>query len=190
MEEKVFEGQYNGEKILRRTHPSRAFFFFEHFGLFVMYFGIFIVLILVGIFAHHELIAVYHTFAVLILILYFFHFRFLHKNTRYTFTSRRCIFFIRKSLFKRYYNEIHITDLRHAIPKKAGLLGMIFGYGTLILVDKDEKKITYSGIREQQQMSRYLGRIMDHIKTHGHTDDFTTYMHADERKEYKKNLNK
>ncbi len=186
MEEKIFEGQYNGEKILRRTHPCRTFFFFQHIDLFAIYISIFIILICVGIFLHKEFIVMYHTLTVLSLVAYFFHFRFLHKNTRYTFTSRRCIFFIRKSLFKRYYNEIHITDLRHAIPKKAGLLGMIFGYGTLILIDKDEKKIIYAGITEQQQMSRYLGRIMDFIKTNGHTDDFTTYMHVDERKEYKK----
>ena len=77
-------------------------------------------------------------------------------------------------------------DLRHAIPKKSGIFGSIFGYGNLILVDKDEKKIIYTGITEQQQMSRYLGRIMDYIKTNGHTDDFSEYMHKKERAEHKK----
>ena len=109
------------------------------------------------------------------LVLFVIHFRFLHQNTRYTFTSRRCIYFIRKSLFKRHYNEIHIMDLRQAIPKKSGIFGSIFNYGTLILIDKDEKKIIYNGIQHQREMSRYLGRIMDFIKTSGHTDDFTPF---------------
>lgn len=181
MEEKVFEGQYSGEKILRRIHPHPVFFFFQHFGTFFVYLSIFIILILIGIFAHREGIIIYHILAVLSLVASFFHIRFLYKNTRYTFTSRRCIYFIRKSLFKRHYNEIHIMDLRHAIPKKSGLFGVIFGYGTLILTDKDEKKIIYLGFKNQREMSRYLGRIMDFIKTNGHTDEFTPFQLKDEK---------
>lgn len=159
-----------------------------HIALFFTYFAVCIVIIAIFGIMMKNIIWMGVILFITMLILSIIHIRYLQKNSRYTFTSRRCIYFVKKSLFKRHYNEIHITELRQAIPKKSGILGKIFGYGTLIIKDKDEKTIVYAGITEQQQMSRYLGRIMDYIKTSGHIDDFTIYMHADERKEYKKSL--
>ncbi len=63
---------------------------------------------------------------------------------------------------------------------------MIGNYGTLILTDKDEKQIIYPGIKEHKNLSRYLGRIIDHIKINGHTDDFSVYVSEKIRKENKK----
>lgn len=174
MTEKIFEGQYSGEKILLRTHPHLAFFLIQKSPLIALYITIIIIVVLFAIFYNNIILSSAGVIlTALMMILHIYH---LYKNSRYTFTSRRCIFFIKKSLLKRSYREIHIVDLRHAIPKKWGILGAIFGYGTLIVKDKDENIITYEGISEHKNMSRYLGRIIDYIKIHGHTDDISPYI--------------
>jgi len=65
---------------------------------------------------------------------------------------------------------------------------MMFGYGTLILTDKDDKNIFYPGIREHKYISRYLGRIVDYIKISGHTDNISAYQSRKEREAQKKIL--
>lgn len=64
-------------------------------------------------------------------------------------------------------------------------MGLIFGYGNLIITDKDENQIVYSGIKEHKYISRYLGRVIDHIKIHGHTDDISEYQSRKVRKQMK-----
>lgn len=108
----------------------------------------------------------------------------MYSASRYTITSRRCIYFVPKSIFKKSYNEIHLVDLRTAVPKKSGILGAIFGYGSLILTDKDDKKIIYYGLFEHKFVARYLSRIIDYIKIHGHTDHLSQYQNRKERKNH------
>ncbi len=110
----------------------------------------------------------------------------MYKNAHYTITSRRCIYFVKKNIFKRAYKEIHLVDLRFSIPKKAGFFGMICGYGTLKLLDKEEKELIYHGMKEHKYLSRYLGRIIDYIKINGHTDDLSVYQPHKIREQLKK----
>ncbi len=184
--EKQFEWQYRDEKILLRTHPHMAYFFLEKIHLFLLY-SVFIALfIIIAIFLNNELRWILLVWAVIVALLYVWIFLWLYRNTRYTFTSRRSIIFYKKNLFKRGYNEIHLVDLRTAVPKKSGIFGMIFWYGTLIIADKDDKQIVYSGIREHKQIARYLGRIIDYIKINGHTDNLSSYKPKKEREAMKK----
>lgn len=187
MSEKIFEGQYAGEKILLRIHPNLAFFFLQNMALFWSYIFISVTILLIGIFAFPKNILIFSLISVLFIVIFGFHFWHLYREAKYTFTSRRLIFFVKKSLFKRSYNEIHLVDLRAAVPKKSGLFGAIFGYGTLIVTDKDEKKIIYPGMSEHKFVARYLGRVIDYIKIHGHTDNISRYQPRKIRKEMKKN---
>lgn len=186
--QKIFEWQYSGEKILLRVHPNLFYFFLEKIYLFFIYF--FLILICIIISLTIKTISIYaYIFVVVLFVIYVFTFYKLFINCRYTVTSRRCIFYIQKNFFKKYYNEIHIVDLRTAVPKR-NWLGFLFGYGDLILTDKDDKKIIYSWISEHKFIARYLSRIIDYIKIHGHTDDLSTYTNRKIRKQEKISQNK
>lgn len=187
MSEKIFEGQYSGEKILLRAHPHIVHFFLERIHLFASYLFVIFAIFLIGMLVNPKFLTIYIVLSIIIFAIFVAHFLFLYGNSRYTITSRRLIYFIRKSLFKRFYNEIHLVDLRTAVPKKSGIFGAIFGYGTLIVADKDEKKITYPGMREHKFLSRYLGRVIDYIKIHGHTDNLSSYQPRKIREEIRKN---
>lgn len=119
MSEKIFEGQYAGEKILFREHPHIAYFFFERIHLFMSYIFVIFAIFLIGMLVNPKFLTIYIILAILVFAIFIVHFSFLYRNTRYTITSRRLIYFIRKSLFKRFYNEIHLVDLRTAVPKKS-----------------------------------------------------------------------
>lgn len=170
-----------------RIHPNMAFFLIQRISVLATYLLIVGILLLIGIFVFPKNFGIFVFFSLLALVVYGFHFWYLWSNSRYTITSRRLIYFVKRSLFKRAYNEIHLVELRTAVPKKSGILGAIFDYGTLIVADKDEKKIIYPGMSEHKFVSRYLGRIIDYIKINGHTDNFSEYQPRKIREEMKKN---
>jgi len=119
MEDKLFDGQYRDEKILLRTRPHWAFFFFEKFPQFLSVLVIAGIIATIGFLSKADFLWVFLVIAVSVLAGFFLYFWWLYTNSRYTITSRRCIYFVRKSLFKRSYNEIHLVDLRTAVPKKS-----------------------------------------------------------------------
>lgn len=184
-QEKVFEWQYSWEKILLRVHPHPVFFFLQKLPSLAGIIFLSIIL-LISLYFLSEYRLIIGLILLVLIIALLFGIRWLYHGQKYTITSRRCIYYIQKNFFKKWYNEIHLVDLRTAIPKKSGIFGKIFGYGTLILTDKDEKKIVYTWIAEHIYLSRYLGRIIDYIKIHWHTDDISVYQPRKEREESKK----
>lgn len=180
---KDFEGQYSGEKILLRTNPHPVFFFFQNF---LVIFGVFVFLGIFLLFTFFLKLSFWIFGAVAFLGIFlqgFWYFR-LFRQSKYTITTRRCIRFVPKNIYKKSYNEIHLVDLRTAVPK-TNFFGRIFGYGMLILTDKDDKKIVYEGIAEQKFIARYLSRVIDYIKIHGHTDNISTYQKRKDRIKHK-----
>lgn len=185
---KIFEWQYSWEKILLRVRPNLVYFFFQKIYLFLIY--LFLIWICIAISLTIPVISVYfYIFVFILFAIYIFTFYKLFTNCRYTITSRRCIFYVQKNFFKKSYNEIHIVDLRTAVPKR-NWLGFLFGYGDLILTDKDDKKIIYSWISEHKFIARYLSRIVDYIKINGHTDDLSAYKKRKIRNQEKNSQNK
>lgn len=181
MQEKTFEWQYRDEKILLRTKPHFFHIFIEKLPIFSVYFWLFILFLIIWIFYQIFFIIIW----IIFLAIFFLYFSNIYKNTYYTFTSRRCIFFIKKTIIKRKYNEIHMVDLRTAVPKNAWFFGMIFWFWNLILTDKDDKKIIYTWIKEHKYIARYLSRIIDYIKINWHTDDLSIYKTRKEREKEK-----
>ncbi|PID84525.1 hypothetical protein CSB09_00460 [Candidatus Gracilibacteria bacterium] len=175
MNEKIFEGQYRDEKILLRTHPHIGVLFWQKIHLFFVYSVIIALNLLVVSFWWWQYIWICIAVNCILLGVYIWYLFFIKNRTRYTFTSRRCICFVRKGLLKTSYREIHLTELRQAIPKRQ-ILGSVLGYGILILIDKEDQKIFYPGIKEHKHVARYLARIIDYIKIHGHTDNFSAYV--------------
>lgn len=184
MSEKVFEGQYRDEKILLRTHPHIFVVFSQKIHLFFVYIVLMFLLMIIWYFLFPKQIISFSVISFILIVVYFWYLIWIRKHTRYTFTSRRCICFTRKGLFKNGYREIHLTELRQAIPKRQ-FIGAIFGYGILLLIDKEDQKILYPGIKEHKQVARYLGRIIDYIKIHGHTDNLSAYVPKKIRKAQK-----
>lgn len=186
MQEKTFEGQYSGEKILLRTHPHVIFFVIKHFSM-VASMAILLVFCFFGAVYFPAEKILFAIASVVIIVGYIWAFLRLYRASRYTITSRRCIYFVPKTLFKKSYNEIHLIDLRTAVPKRS-MIGSIFGYGKLILTDKDDKKIVYEGLFENKFVARYLSRVIDYIKIHGHTDNISVYQNRKERENSKNNF--
>ena len=75
---------------------------------------------------------------IVVVLFYFLRIVFLYKKNKFLITNQRIVDFEQPSFFEKYKNEISLYKIKEIEVIKKGLVGMIFGYGTLKLHIKNE----------------------------------------------------
>ena len=75
---------------------------------------------------------------IVVVVFYFLRILFLYKKNKFVITNQRIIDFEQPSFFEKYKNEISLYKIKEIEVVKKGIMGLIFGYGTLKLHIKGE----------------------------------------------------
>ena len=180
---KQFPWQYSDEKILFKVKENLISFIFSKFWV------IFSFIILVSIISAILLYFNYGIIAFVLIIISLFliiiYYWFLYKDSFLIFTSRRIIKQIRNGIFFRHRKELKIMDIRSSMNNKKGFLQTLLRIWN-IKIEWAEKEwnIYFSGIKEYEDISNYIWRVIDYIKLNWHTDNIARY----KPKKMRKNL--
>ena len=178
---KEFSGQYSDEKILFKVKENLVSFIFSRFWI-IFSFLILTILISVWLFYfEYNIIAVILILVSLLLII--FYYWFLYKDSFLYFTTRRVIKQIRNWIFFRHRKELKIMDIKSSMSNKKGFLQTILRIWN-IKIEWTEKEwnIYFSWIKEYEDISNYVWRVIDYIKLNGHTDNIARYKPRNIRK--------
>ena len=173
--EKDFRWQYSDEKLLFKSHEHILSFFFDktHIGIFylvlsgvlwciVWYFtGLMFLWIIVGL---------------LVVAFYCFYLFILFKNTWLIITPRRVVKLTQNWLFKKRRRELKLLDIK-ATDAKKWVIGTFLWYSELTIKWTEwDASIYFKWIAWGQDVSNYINRVIDYIKTNGHEDEISRYV--------------
>ena len=177
---KEFKWQYSDEKILLKTKEHILSFVLSKFWV-ILSFCIFIILIsfwLVYI-KYTVVMIVLIIFALILIVLYFW---FLYKDSFLYFTSRRVIKQIRNWLFFRHKKVLKILDIKWSMSNKKWFLQTILRIGNIkVEWTEKESNIYFKWIKEYEEISNYISRVVDYIKINWHTDHISKYQNKNKR---------
>ena len=178
---KEFPWQYSDEKILFKIKENLVSFIFRKIWV-IFSFIILIVLISSGLFYFE-----YSFYAILLIVVSLFliviYYWFLYKDSFLYFTTRRVIKQIRNWIFFRHKKELKILDIKSSMSNKKWFLQTILRVWNLKIEWTDDNWIIYfSWIKEYEELSNYIGRVIDYIKLNWHTDNIARYKTKKQRK--------
>ncbi len=178
---KEFSWQYSDEKILFKVKENLISFIFSKIWVIFSFFLFIFIFSFIFFYLNYNLVAI------ILLILWFlwivFYYWFLYKDSFLYFTTRRIIKQIRNWLFFRHRKELKIMDIKSSMSNKKWFLQTILRIWN-IKIEWTEKEwnIYFSWIKEYEDISNYIGRVIDYIKLNGHTDNIARYKTKIQRK--------
>lgn len=171
---KEFKWQYSDEKVLFKIREHIISFIFSKFWM------IFASILLASIISFLLFYFEKNLFAIIFIILYLLfiiiYYFILYKDSFLYFTSRRVIKQIRNWLFFKHRKELKIIDIKSSMSNKKGFFQTILRIWNLkIEWTEKEANIYFSWLKEYQELSNYIWRVIDYIKLNWHTDNISAY---------------
>ena len=189
MPEKIFKGQYAGERVLYTGHEHTVSFFLHYIFAFltILFFSVVGAYIVLGMSDSSILAGM-----ILIVppVFYGVHIVHLHHQTYLTITSRRIIKSVRHGFFMTHHRELRFEDVAQIRADRAGSVGYILGYGHVDITSNSfgGSSVYFRGIHRPESIVRYLSRVIDYIRHNGPTDDITPYRTDREREQLKHDI--
>ena len=183
---KIFKGQYSDEEVL--------FMGREHWLSFLLhtlltYLPLLLLSAIVawvaGLILDSDILAV--SLFVALALVPFAYFVPLYRQTHLIITTRRVIKSVRHGFFLAHLREIRFDHISQMRSDRAGWAGYLFGYGHIDISSSNISggSVYFRGIRRPESIIRYLSRVVDYIRLHGHTNAITPYMTDEQRKRAK-----
>lgn len=171
---KEFKWQYSNEKVLFKIREHIISFIFSKFWMiFTSILLASIISFLLFYFEKNLFAIIFIIFYLLFIIIYYF---ILYKDSFLYFTSRRVIKQIRNWIFFRHRKELKIIDIKSSMSNKKGFFQTILRIWNLkIEWTEKEANIYFSWLKEYQELSNYIWRVIDYIKLNWHTDNISAY---------------
>ncbi|MDQ7009189.1 MAG: hypothetical protein Q9M94_02765 [Candidatus Gracilibacteria bacterium] len=180
-----FSGQYSDEKVLFRIQENKVNFIFTKLYILISFLIFSSILSAILYYFVNYITAI--VIFIFLLISIFGYYYYIFKDSFLIFTTRRIIKQIRTGIFSKHKKELKIMDIKSSLSNKRGFIQTLLRIGNIkVEGSESEGSIYFTGIKEYSQVSNYIGRVIDHIKLKGHTDDIARYQDKKYRKESKK----
>jgi len=180
---KEFKGQYSWEKILFKVKENLLSFIFSRFWIILSFVILITITSIILFYFWYDIYAILLIIiSIILIILYYW---FLYKDSYLYFTSRRVIKQIRNGIFFRHRKELKIMDIKSSMSNKKWFLQTILRIWNLKIEWTDDKWIIYfSWVKEYEDLSNYIWRVIDYIKLNWHTDNISRYKTKKQRQKW------
>jgi len=180
-----FKWQYSNEKVLFYLKENVLSFILSK--IYILLSLIIFIIILSGIILYFFWTIWFLIVLIILILSVIFYYYFLYKNTIFTFTTRRIIKNVRTWLFSKHKKELKILDIKSSTASKNWFIQTILKIWNIkIEWTENKSSIFFNWIKEYEQISNYIWRVIDYIKLNWHTDNIARYQDKKYRKNFKK----
>lgn len=180
-----FKWKYSDEKTLFKIKENLIFFIFSKLVIVIPIILFSSILSLFLFYFVNLFLAI--SAIIIVIILIFLYYYLIYKDSFIIFTTRRMIKEIRTGIFSKHRKELKIVDIKSSLANKTGFIQAILRIWNIkIEWTENNSAIYFNWIKEYDNISNYIWRVIDYIKLKWHTDNIAMYQNKVKRKKNKK----